>query len=190
MTTVAIPTWTPRGVLPPVNAVQATSAERSPYQVKLLDVVMRFATSAQRCRILKGFLEYRGALHAMGLQLGFQWLDGSFAEHVELLEQRAPNDIDVVSFVHIPMSFSPTPAQSDVLDHAHAKATYLVDSYFVELNLLPLDNLVKKSTYWYSMWSHRRNQDWKGYLQLDLAPADDAAAGSWLDAQMAGGPTP
>lgn len=190
MTTVAIPAWTPRGVLPPVDSVQATSAERSPYQVKLLDVVMRFATSPERCKILKGFLNYRGHLHGMGLSQGFQWLDGSFAEHLELLEQRAPKDIDVVSFVHTPANFSPSPVQWDVLDHDHAKATFLVDSYFVEINLLPPDNLVKQSTYWYSMWSHRRNQDWKGYLQLDLSPAEDAMASTWLNAQMPGGSTP
>lgn len=190
MTTAAIPAWTPRGVLPPVNSVQATSAERSPYQVKLLDMVMRFATSPERCKILKGFLDYRGVLHSMGLSRGFQWLDGSFAEHVELLELRAPKDIDVVSFVHSPPNFSPSAAQLDVLDHDHAKASYLVDSYFVEINLLPPDNLVKLSTYWYSMWSHRRNQDWKGYLQLDLSPSEDVAASAWLNAQMAGGSTP
>ncbi len=190
MTVVAIPAWTPRGVLPPVNSVQATSAERSPYQVKLLDMVMRFATSSERSRILKGFLEYRSALHDMGIQQGFQWLDGSFSEHVELLEQRAPRDIDVVSFIHSPANFAPSPAELDVLDHDYAKNTFLVDSYFVEINLLPPDNLIRQSTYWYSMWSHRRNQDWKGYLQLDLAPTEDTAAKAWLTAQMTGGSTP
>jgi hypothetical protein len=32
------------------------------------------------------------------LNQGFQWLDGSFAEQIELLEGRPPKDIDVVSF--------------------------------------------------------------------------------------------
>lgn len=190
MPTVAIPNWTSRGVLPPVNALQATSAERSPYRVKLLDVVMQFATSQQRCTILKGFLEYRAALHSMALTQGFQWLDGSFSENVELLENRTPKDIDVVSFVHTPLGFAPALQQLDVLDHDQAKATFLVDSYFVEINLLPPDNLIKLSTYWYSMWSHRRNQEWKGYLEIDLCPAEDAVANAWLNAQMAGGVAP
>jgi hypothetical protein len=190
MPTVAIPNWTNRGVLPPVNALQATSAERSPYKVKLLDVVMRFATSTERCQILKGFLDYRAALHSMALTQGFQWLDGSFSEDVELLEMRAPKDIDVVSFVNTPAGFAPTPQQLDVLDHDLAKTTFLVDSYFVEINLLPPDNLIKQSTYWYSMWSHRRTQEWKGYLEIDLSPAEDTAASAWLSAQMAGGVTP
>lgn len=190
MPTVAIPKWTNRGVLPPMNALQATSAERSPYRVKLLDVVMRFATSQARCQILKGFLDYRAALHSMALIQGFQWLDGSFSEDVELLENRPPKDIDVVSFVHTPTAFPATPIDPDVLDHDHAKANYLVDSYFVEINRLPPDNLIRTSTYWYSMWSHRRTQEWKGYLEIDLSPVEDAGASAWLAAQMAGGVTP
>ena len=121
---------------------------------------------------------------------GFQWIDGSFAENVELLERRDPKDVDVVSFVHVPASFNPTPPQLRVLDNDNAKASYLVDAYFVEINLLPPDNLIKQAAYWYSMWSHRRNQAWKGYLQVDLSPADDATAQSWLTAHMAGGVTP
>ena len=101
-----------------------------------------------------------------------------------------PKDIDVVSFVHTPLGFAPTPQQLEVLDHDQAKATFLVDCYFVEINLLPPDNLIKQSTYWYSMWSHRRNQEWKGYLEIDLSPAEDSVASAWLSAQMAGGITP
>ena len=36
--------------------------------------------------------------------------------------------------------------------------------------------LVRQSTYWYSLWSHRRNGQWKGFLQIDLSPADDLIA--------------
>lgn len=190
MPTVAIPAWSPQGVLPPINPLSDTSADRSPYEVTLLDVVMRFATSQARCKILQGYLAYRAELHNMGLQQGFQWIDGSFAEHVEMLEQRVPKDVDVVSFVHLPAQFSPNPAQWQVLDHDHAKVTYLVDAYFVEINQLSPDNLIKQSTYWYSMWSHRRNQTWKGYLQVDLSPAEDAAAHAWLTAHIAGGVAP
>ncbi|WP_426763559.1 DUF6932 family protein [Hafnia paralvei] len=34
----------------------------------------------------------------MGLAEGFQWVDGSFTENVELIERRTPNDVDVVIF--------------------------------------------------------------------------------------------
>lgn len=36
------------------------------------------------------------------------------------------------------------------------------------------------SAYWYSLWSHRRNGQWKGYLQIDLLPTDDATASAEL----------
>lgn len=176
MTTVAIPQWNTLGLLPPIDPVDPTSAERSPYLVTLLDVILRFATSPERCKVLKGFLDYRATLHGMGLINGFQWLDGSFAEQVETLECRPPKDIDVVTFIHTPDDFAPSDEQIGVLDHDAAKTRFLVDSYFVEINQLSAEAIVQKSAYWYSMWSHRRNQTWKGYLQIDLSPVHDMDA--------------
>lgn len=174
MTTVAIPEWNALGLLPPIDSTEPTSAQRSPYPVALLDVILRFSTSPERRRVLKGLLDYRAALHGMGLTEGFQWLDGSFAEHVELLERRPPNDIDVVSFVQVPDHFAPTDAQIAALNRDAARQHFLVDSYLVELNQLPPQAIVGRSAYWYGVWSHRRNQAWKGYLQIDLNPAHDA----------------
>jgi len=37
MTTITIPEWNTKGLLPPINPVQPTSAERSPYPVALWD---------------------------------------------------------------------------------------------------------------------------------------------------------
>ena len=176
MTTVAIPEWNTFGLLPPIDLADPTSAKRSPYPVTLLDVVLRFATSPERCEVLNGFLDYRAALHGMGLVSGFQWLNGSFTEHVETLERRPPKDIDVVTFVHTPNNFTLSDEKIAVLDHDAAKARFLVDSYFVEINQLPAEAIVQQSAYWYSMWSHRRNQAWKGYLQIDLNPDQDADA--------------
>src|SRR5437867_13022888 len=102
-TTVPIPPWNPEGLLPAADMANPTSANRAPYPVTLSDVVMRFHTSAERAAILTGFLDYRAALHAAGLTTGFQWLDGSFMEHIEVgARRRPPNDIDVVSFYHLP----------------------------------------------------------------------------------------
>lgn len=181
MTIVSIPEWNTVGLLPPINQANPISPERSPYNVALLDVIMRFATSPDRRQVLLGFLDYRAALHAMGLVNGFQWLDGSFTEQVETLERRPPRDIDVVTFLHTPDDFDPSDAQLEALDHDTAKARFLVDSYIVELNFLPPEAIVQQSAYWYSMWSHRRNQAWKGYLQIDLNPAYDADARARLN---------
>ena len=73
--TVAIPAWTAEGVLPPINASQPVSPERSPYVVSLADYVLRFGTSPERRAVIAGFLNYRAALHGAGLIHGFQWLD-------------------------------------------------------------------------------------------------------------------
>ena len=56
------------------------------------------------------------------------------------------------------------------------KADYHVDACFVQLSTTAPELLVAQSTYWNSLWSHRRNGQWKGYLRVDLAPADEQAA--------------
>lgn len=55
------------GLLPPIDSDQPTSADRSPYPVALMDLVMRFSTSPERRVVLAGFLDFRASLHAMGL---------------------------------------------------------------------------------------------------------------------------
>jgi len=183
MTTVAIPEWNAQGVIPPINILQPTLADRSPYTVSLTDVVLRFGLSAERRTVLGGFLRYRAALHAAGLVQGFQWLDGSFLEQVELLESRSPNDIDVVTFYKLPAGKTQLDLQAqapDIFPNSRVlqqtlKANYHVDAYTVHLGMVS-ERLVERGTYWYSMWSHRRNQIWKGYVQVDLAPTEDATA--------------
>ena len=102
---------------------------------------------------------------------------------MEVLERRAPKDIDVVSFVEVPDDFEATDKQVEALDHDAVKAAFMVDSYFVEINLLEPAELVRRSAYWYSMWSHRRNQAWKGYLEVELDPSLDQQARDWLARQ-------
>lgn len=178
MTTVPIPAWNARGLLPGNDANNPVGGYRAPYPVTLLDLVMRFGTSGERRLVLRGWLAHRAALHALGLVRGFQWVDGSFVEDVEALRGRPPNDVDVVSFVEVP----PALPADDALDHGRTKARYKVDSYFVELNLLPADELAQQAVYWYSVWAHTRGEQWKGFLQVDMAPHDDGAALAWLDA--------
>lgn len=183
MTLVPIPAWNAQGVIPPINALNPTSAERSPYTVSLIDFVDQFSTSPERRNVLQGFLRYRAALHATGLINGFQWLNGSFLEDVETLEGRPPRDLDVVTFYRLPAGQS----QQDVqllaphlfpinrTAQEQLKANFHVDAYLAHLGMIP-ERLVERSTYWYSLWSHRRNQLWKGYVQINLAPTEDAAA--------------
>jgi len=187
---VAIPAWTADGVLPPHDASAPASGERSPYLVSLTDLVTRFATTPERRAIIAGLLAYRRALHETGVVRGFQWLDGSFAEHVEVIEQRPPNDIDVVTFYGLPAGVSQetfAPILGELYDHGVVKRRYRVDGYLVDLAMDPTQ-LVLQAAYWYSMWAHRRTAAWKGFLQIDLAPPHDAAARATLEhLQRAGG---
>ncbi len=119
-----IPGWTLSGVLPPINPASPTSTDRSPYQIGIFDFALRFGTSTDRNRSLLGLLEYRQVLRELGIAQGFQWIDGSFLEDVERLEGRVPNDLDVVTFAHLPsgvtqrdliarrQSFRPEPLQA------------------------------------------------------------------------------
>lgn len=182
MDTVAIPKWTSLGVLPPVNSVDQTSANRSPYLISLIDFVLHFGTTENRRRILKGFLEFRKQLHSLNMKEGFQWVDGSFLEDVEITEKRSPNDIDVVTFYNLPEGKSQKdllPESPFCLSPEDQKNTYHVDSYFVHLKT-KTEVLIMQGTYWYSMWSHRRNSVWKGYVQIDLAPSSDVEASEAL----------
>lgn len=181
----AIPNWNLHGVLPPIDPSNPVSKHRSPYKVSLIDLIPRFGISIERLEILEGLLSLRSELHGVGLVKGFQWLDGSFSENIELLQSRPPNDIDVVTFFHLPDAKT----ENDLLieypqlfDRDHIWDTYHVDAYYVGLpDADPAENdledLIADSIYWYGVWSHQRNSfSWKGYLQVDLSPTDDNIA--------------
>lgn len=144
----------------------------------------RFAISPERMAILDGLLRFRADLHAAGVTSGFQWLDGSFLEQVEALEGRAPRDMDVVTFLDLPRGQdqqSLAVNHSNLFDQKHVKSTYAMDAYFVVLGQ-PTDQWqVKNIAYWYSLWSHRRDGLWKGFVQVDLDPSQDGDARAILN---------
>ncbi len=182
--TVAIPAWTTQGVLPPVDLESPTSGSRSPYSVSLLDFVVRFGSTDARRTLLRGLLEFRAALHATDLVGGFQWIDGSFLEDIETVERRQPRDIDLVTFFRLPEGRSQTSveeASAELFDLEAVGRRYGVHAYFVQLNGVEPELVVEQCTYWNSLWSHRRNGQWKGYLQVDLAPGGDREAMANLD---------
>ena len=99
----SIPAWDNRGVLPPVRPGQpGHSADRSPYKCSLKELVDHFGTSEPRIGLLQKFLDYREAMHRLGLTNGYQWINGSFAQDVERLESRPPGDIDIVNLLYLP----------------------------------------------------------------------------------------
>ena len=181
-----IPQWNSAGVIPPIRPGQpGHSADRSPYATSLCAFVERFATSPERVNVMEGLLNFRAELHKQGLTSGFQWLDGSFLEEIEVLENRAPRDVDVVTFFALPEGTDQTSlyhGASQLFDHDHVKQTFLVDSYFTALGTPADPWYIKNIAYWYSMWSHRRDGLWKGFIQVDLNPSEDEEARTVLEA--------
>ena len=171
-----IPRWNADGVLPPFDVDNPVSDDRSPYAVSLTDFMLHFGTTPSRLAILSGFMEFRSALHAADLILGFQWIDGSFLENVEVTEKRDPHDIDLVTFYYLPEGVTEGDLLSKaphLFDPRRTKKDFHVDAYFVRLNTEDPELLVNQAAYWYSVWSHRRNGLWKGFLQIDLSSNDD-----------------
>ncbi len=189
-TTEILPQWNSIGVLPPVRPEErGHSMKRSPYRVSLASFMDLFATSQERMVLLKGLLKFRKKLHELDIVSGFQWLNGSFLEKIEILEDRSPRDIDVVTFYAIPQSETQQSlVQKDrkVFDHEYLKTEYGVDAYFITLGK-PVDAYqARKIAYWYSMWSHRRNGLWKGFVEVDLSPDQDADAWTMLKNRLDG----
>lgn len=185
------PEWDSSGVLPPIKpGTQGHSTERSPYLVSMQDLMNSFSFSEKRRNILRGLINYRQALYQVGITQGFQWINGSFTENIELLEDRDPNDIDVVTFCYLPDGMQ----QDEILkkvallfDPMQTKQSYHVDGYVFWLGQ-PLESRhVRQISYWAGMWSHRRNRIWKGFLQVSLSKSEDELACRILDLRCAHG---
>lgn len=175
-----IPAWNLQGVIPPVRpGAQGHDSDRSPYKSPLHTFVDVMGTSLARLEIIEGLLNFRSEIHRLGIRTGFQWLNGSFSENVETTEGRDPRDVDVVTFFDIPVGESQASIfekNPQIFDHDYVKRTYRVDSYWEVLGV-PIDAMsVQQISYWYSMWSHRRDGTWKGFVQVDLANAQDPLA--------------
>lgn len=188
---ILIPKWTMAGIIPPLGPDNpGHGQDRSPYRASLEEIIDMFVTSQQRADILIGFLDFRNALYAAGVVGGFQWLDGSFSENIEDIAGRPPNDIDVVTFFDIPGGHTQQsflPLLGELLDPGHTKEIYRVDGYYHPLGEPMDESRVQLTAYWYSMWSHRRDGTWKGFVQLDLDPAGDAGGVALINNKIATG---
>ena len=128
---------------------------------------------------MRGLLDYRQQLAMIDLQIGFQWLSGSFLEDIETIENRHPNDIDLVTFVHRPATVKTdadwgafVSANQSLLDPRQVKAEFRCDCYFVDLDSAP-NGIVAQTKYWFGLFSHRRGGLWKGMLEVPLAVSVD-----------------
>jgi hypothetical protein len=176
-----VPEWGDNGILPPVfPGASGNSTERSPYCTDLVGFIDGFSLSPERTRLLEGFLGFRAELKKINIVSGFHWIDGSFIENIDIIENRPPHDIDIVTFFHLPDGESQRSLYEKaplLFNHDYVKETYAVDHYFRPFLGKELESpVVKEISYWYSMWSHRRDSLWKGFVQISLDQADDENA--------------
>lgn len=180
-----IPAWNNQGILPPIRPGRAAGhRDRTPYRSDIVHFVERFALNQTRIKLLEGLLKYRKALHTIGFIDGFQWIDGSFAEHVEMTAGRDPRDIDCVTFYAMPDGENETSLYEKyplIFDHSEVKSQFHVDSYYIDIADSFSHELLDDLTYWYSMWSHNRDLAWKGFIQLEMNPAQDENANILLE---------
>ena len=183
----SIPSWNDKGLLPPYLGDPRSIANRSPYQISLADLVSQFGYTKARRQILSGFLNFRAALHQVGLVQGFQWVNGSFVGDIMKIENREPRDIDVVTFFHLPEGYTQPDfyrVHSEIFDRARNKDLYAMDALFLVLDSNDLRYLANRFAYFNSLWSHTRQGEWKGYLALDLSTNDDTVAWTMLNGEI------
>lgn len=177
-----IPDHSHDGVLPPFipGSEPHEHGAMAPYKVELIEFAERFSTSEQRIEILKGLIAYREALRDIGVDSGFQWLDGSFVEDCENTRYRAPNDIDIITFAPRPEAYSNFDnwraligSRPDLFDPETTKEAFRCDAYFVDLRVPPV-YLVSQTRYWFGLFSHQRETFlWKGMVEVPFSPDDE-----------------
>jgi hypothetical protein len=179
-----IPAFDHNHVIPPHLGDPTIGNHLSPYQCTTLELCKRFATSNERIEILKGLLTFRQKIKNEGIIIGFQWLDGSFIENIEVSEKRAPRDLDLVTFFGgftIDEQYEWLKTFPEFIDNQLSKKHYKLDHYFVDYYYNP-DVTVELSRYWIQLFTHNRTGVWKGILRLDLNTAEiDNEAINFLD---------
>ncbi|MFN7653115.1 MAG: DUF6932 family protein [Cyclobacteriaceae bacterium] len=178
-----IPPFDHNHVLPPHVGDPRLPNELSPYPCTTLELCQRFATSVERKEILLNFLRFRSILRSHNLSNGFQWLDGSFLENVEMIEGRAPRDLDVVTiFYGYDFMFQNNLITNfpEFQDFNLSKTNFKLDHYPFDASWNPLLT-VEYSRYWVQLFSHNRNSVWKGMLSIELnTPTIDNDANVYL----------
>lgn len=177
-----IPVHSASMVLPPyVGETPAVRAAMSPFPASFSEYVLAFGHSEPRISILRGLHTYRSELRAHGFT-GFQWLDGSFSEQVELSRGRPPGDIDVVTYCFRPQHLVDQQAfiawvqsNQQLLQAGALKARLKCEAFFIDMHKHP-QLLVDDVRYWAGLFSHQRSTSlWKGMVQVPLHSDDDDA---------------
>lgn len=123
--------------------------DMSPYEVTAMEVATTLGHTDERKVILRSWLKHRAALRALGFVSGFQWLDGSF------VEQKSPNDLDIVTFIYRPPAIQNARelerllrANINVFGRDQVRAAYKLDLFSIDLDALPRVLSIRAVTIW------------------------------------------
>ena len=179
-----IPNFDHNNVLPPHLGNPTDRTHLSPYPCSILELCHNFSTSKHRIEILKNFILFRQRMNALGIIYGFQWLDGSFLENIEVSQSRPPRDLDVVTFfggLTIDDQNNIRAIFPEFANPGMAKTNFSLDHYAVDYSYRP-DVTVEQTRYWLQLFTHNRHGVWKGILKLSLnTPIDDQHALDFLN---------
>ncbi len=174
-----IPDFNHNLVIPPHLGDPVDCGQLSPYPCTTVDLCERLGTTPERRAILGKYLDFRDRLRGEGLTNGFQWLDGSFLENIEVLENRSPKDLDVVTvYWGYDRAFQANFAARfrEFSSPRLARAAFGLDHYNFDAGHNPQVTL-EQTRYWILLFSHNRQGVWKGMLRIEIkTPAEDAAA--------------
>ncbi|HBD26831.1 hypothetical protein [Flavobacterium sp.] len=180
-----IPKFDHNHVTPPHIGDPTDKSQLSPYLSNSFEFTKHFATSPERVEILKGLLKFRKKLNDVGIIEGFQWLDGSFTENIEIVERRSPRDLDIVTLFN-PKKLTPEQVKNiednfvEFFDFQTSKTNYKLDHYPFNYAMDPLFT-VDYTRYWIQLFSHNRLGVWKGIIRLELNTPDlDNEASEYL----------
>jgi hypothetical protein len=148
----------------------------SPYSTSVAEVYGRFSTTDVRKAILTNWIAYRQDLRSIGIEHGFQWLAGSFVED----KPAPPKDLDLVVFVHRPVSHVTDQAfqtllmsRPELFRRALVKQKYMLDVFIIDLGGT-IDAAVLVSGYFLQLFSHQRDTFfWKGILRVEQEDSMD-----------------
>lgn len=145
-------------------------SDLSPYRCDTLEICKKLGTTKERVEILKGLLNFRQRMSQNGIINGFQWLDGSFIENIEITEKRPPRDLDLVSFygdLTIEEQKVKRKQFIEFFNPSLAKDKYKLDHYAVDYSFRP-EVTIEMTRYWIQLFTHNRLGVWKGILRLEM----------------------
>lgn len=188
-----IPDFDHNKVLPPYLNSPVEKEMQSPYKCSILEFVQRFGTTKDRVSLLRKYIQFRKKLREYNI-IGFQWIGGSFLTDKESMVIRdkdncqslnqSPSDIDVVTFFYGVNENQIQIILNDFIEFVDpkiAKKNFCLDHYIVQIDNNP-KYVVDAVRYWNNLFSHDRNNVWKGMLEVQIdCLEDDIKALNYLE---------